>query len=175
MSHTAWVLFCIKQYCFSIVIMGSFREQFVWWLIHFHKASILSLLHTDHSRTWCFVIGIDRCLEGLFGFHPWHLFSCFPTIQSFQSHSHLSIHWGLPSLSYSKIIPLFLAPSPFCLPHQRPLALCLIPLGTSLLDKSTGRERCGEWRGLGVGSLGYSAFISCCWLRASQGRLWGHQ
>ena len=70
LTHTAspsaeWVIqpeYCFTPNgpCFSIVITGSFREQFVWWLIHFHKASILPLLHTDDSGTWCFVIGIDR-------------------------------------------------------------------------------------------------------------------
>lgn len=62
----------------------------------------------------------------------------------------------------SKSIPLFLTLSPSCLPHQHPVPPCLIPLGTSLLDRPTARESGGEWRGLGVGSLGDSAFISCC-------------
>ena len=181
LTHTAspsaeWVIqpeYCFMPNgpCFSIVITGNFREQFVWWQIHFHKASILPLLHTDDSGTWCFVIGIDRVSwRPLCGFHPWHLFSCFPTIQSFQSQegngnplqcsclenpsdggawwaaiygvaqsqtrlkqlssssSHVSMHWGLPSLSYSKIIPLFLVPSPSCLPHQHP-----VPLGCTSL------------------------------------------
>ena len=157
MSHTAWLLFCIKrtllqhtnhgQFQRAICVMANSRPQSIHSVSAAHRQP-RDLVFCGRSRqgvlkaSVVFILGISSLV-----FSPSSLFN----------HSHLSIHRGLPSLSYSKSIPLFLALSPSCLPHQHPVPPRLIPLGTSLLARPTGRESCGEWRGLGVGSLGDSA------------------
>lgn len=85
------------------------------------------------------------------------LFTAFPPSRSScQSYSHFSIHEGPPCLDLSHIpkLPLCslsLLLSAFSIKPLRPHVLSLV--GTSLLDKSTGRQRCGEQRGLAPGRL----------------------
>lgn len=85
------------------------------------------------------------------------LFTAFPPSRSScQSYGHFSIHEGPPCLDLSHIpkLPLCslsLLLSAFSINPLRPHVLSLV--GTSLLDKSTGRQRCGEQRGLAPGRL----------------------
>lgn len=119
LTHTAspsveWVIqpdycFASNGPCFSIVIMGSFRERFVWWLIHVHKASILSLLHTDNPGTWCFVVGVDRV-----SWRPlW--FSSLASLLLFSHHP------------VSSITVIYLSTGDYLLFHIPKVSLCFLP------------------------------------------------